>query len=152
MKIAKIAGIVVAALFLLVLVFAATFDIGKYKGTIEAKAKEATGRTVSIGDIRLAASLTPTITLLDVKVSNAPWGTRPEMATIKRVDVAAELLPLLHGQVKIAAVSLEEPDLWLEADARGRGNWEIGTSPGKNPPAAQQGSGALSVGASRSRH
>ena len=120
MKIAKIAGIVAAVLFLVVLIFAATFDIGKYKTTIESEAKEATGRTVSIGDIRLAASLTPTMTLLDVKVSNAPWGTRPQMATIKRVDVAAELLPLLRGQVRIASVVLDEPDLWLEADARGR--------------------------------
>src|SRR4051812_47875298 len=100
MNITKIAGIVLAVLFLLVLVFAATFDIGKYKGLIENKARTATGRTVSIGDIRLAASLTPTITLLDVKVANAPWGTRAEMVTIKRVDIAAELLPLLHGQVK----------------------------------------------------
>jgi hypothetical protein len=146
MKIAKIAGIVVAVLFLLVLVFAATFDIGKYKSVIETKAKDATGRTVSIGDIRLAASLTPTITLLDVKVANAPWGTRAEMATIKRVDVAAELLPLLHGQVKIAGLSLDTPDLWLETDARGRGNWDMSAPAAKKTDAPASSAAALRIG------
>jgi uncharacterized protein involved in outer membrane biogenesis len=145
MKIAKITGFVLLALILVILAFAATFDVGKYKAAIEAKAKDATGRTVTIGDIRLAASLTPTVTLTDVSVANAPWGTRPQMAVIKRLDVHAELLPLLTGRLAIDGVSLDQPDLWLETDARGRGNWEFG-SPVSRSSDHQEGQNALSLG------
>ena len=64
MKIAKIvAGIVVAVLVVVLVIFLATFDIGKYKGTIQDQAKAATGRNVQIGDIKMSFSLTPAVTL-----------------------------------------------------------------------------------------
>ncbi len=73
----KIAGIVVAVLAVGLVVFIATFDVAKYKGTILEQAKAATGRDVTFADIKMTPSLTPAITLTDVKVANAPWGTRP---------------------------------------------------------------------------
>ena len=145
MKIAKIAGIVVAALVVVLIIFIATFDIGKYKGVIQDQAKAATGRDVVIGDIKMSASLTPAVTLTNVTVANASWGSRPQMAILKSATAHLELIPLISGKVNIASLTAEDPDLWLETDRLGKGNWEFTSA----APAAPQSNGdaALNIGA-----
>lgn len=138
MKLAKIAGIVVAVLVVVFVIFIATFDIGKYKSVIQDQAKAATGREVVIGDIRMSASLTPAVTLIDVTVANAPWGTRPQMVILKSAVAHLELIPLISGRVNIASITAEDPDLWLETDRQGKGNWEFTSA--APAPAAPQGS------------
>ena len=144
MKIAKIAGIVVAVLVVVLMIFIATFDVSKYKGIIQDQAKAATGRDVIIGDIKMSASLTPAVTLTNVTVANASWGTRPQMVILKSVVAHLELIPLISGKVNIASLSAEDPDLWLETDRQGKGNWEFTSSAPANPDAK---GGDASVGA-----
>lgn len=135
MKIAKIAGIVVAVLVVALIIFIATFDVARYKGIIQDQAKAATGRDVVIGDIKMSASLTPAVTLTNVTVANASWGTRPQMVILKSVVAHLELIPLISGKVNIASLSAEDPDLWLETDRQGKGNWEFTSSAPSNPDA-----------------
>ena len=99
MKIAKIAAGVLVALIAVVVVVLLTVDVGKYKGVIQDQAKAATGRNVTIGDIKLAVGLTPAIVVTDVRVANAPWGSRPDMLTLKRLEAHTELFPLLFGHI-----------------------------------------------------
>ncbi len=47
------------------------------------------------------------------------------MATAARVEARVELLPLLSRRVEIARVTLVRPDILLETDANGRGNWQF---------------------------
>ncbi|MBX7199819.1 MAG: AsmA family protein [Rhodospirillaceae bacterium] len=146
MKIAKIAGIVIAVLVVVLAIFIATFDIGKYKGLIQDQAKAATGRDVAIGDIKMAFSLTPAVTLSDVTLANAPWGSRPQMVVLKSAEAHLSLIPLLSGKIDIASITAEDPDLWLETDRQGKGNWEFtGAAPAGAP--AKSGDAALNVGA-----
>ena len=127
MKIVKIAGIIVGVLIVALVVFILTFDVGKYKGVIESQAKAATGREVSIGSVSMGFSLNPAIILTDVKVGNAPWGSRPQMVTLKRVEAHTQLIPLISGKVNITSLSVEDPDVLLETDRNGKGNWEFST-------------------------
>ncbi|WP_270937324.1 AsmA family protein, partial [Falsiroseomonas oryzae] len=90
-----------------------------------AAVESATGRRFTVGDIGLALSLRPTVELRDVALANMEGGSRPEMLTAQRVEVQAALLPLLSRRVEIARVVLERPDLLLETDAQGRGNWQF---------------------------
>ncbi len=144
MKIAKIAGIVVAVLVAVLVLFIATFDIGKYKGVIQDQAKAATGREVVIGDIKMAFSLTPAVTLTNVTVANAPWGSRPQMVVLKSAAAHLALIPLLSGTVDISSITAEDPDLWLETDRQGKGNWEFTSAA---PASTKSGGAALNVGA-----
>ena len=132
MKILKIAGGIVAVLIIGVVIFVMTFDIAKYKGTIEAQTKAATGRDVTIGDIRMGLSLTPTIVLSDVVLGNASWGSRPQMLIVKKLEAKVELLPLLSSQVNISKIAVDGADMLLETNKAGQQNWVFQT------PAPQQ--------------
>ncbi len=125
MKVAKIAAGVVAVLIVGVIVLLLTVDVGQYKGLLQDQAKAATGRDVMIGDINLSLSLTPAIVLSDLTVANAPWGSRPHMLTLKRLEARTQLVPLLFGTVNISGLKLVDLDTILETNAQGKGNWEF---------------------------
>lgn len=90
-----------------------------------AAVQDATGRTLSVGDIGLALSLRPTLELTDVALANMEGGSRPQMLTARRVAVQVAILPLLSRRVEIARIELDQPDLLLETAADGRANWQF---------------------------
>src|SRR5579875_3361863 len=104
----------------------ATFDADHYKPQILAAIRRATGRDVSVnGDIRL--SLDPGLTLEaeDAALGNVPNGTRPDMATLPRIEAKVAFWPLLSGHVQIRRLLLVRPDILLETDAEGHPNWRF---------------------------
>ena len=105
-----------------------TTDYGKYRGTIEQKVTEATGRKFTIGsDFHVRIGLTPTLVANDVAFANATWGSRPNMAVVKQFEVQINLWPLLFGTISVAHLKLIDADILLETDAKGLGNWELPT-------------------------
>ncbi|MFO1056834.1 MAG: AsmA family protein [Dongiaceae bacterium] len=109
-----------------VVVVVATTDFNRYRPLIEAQVKSISGRDLSIaGDFALSLSLKPTVVVHDVKLANAPWGSRPDMAVIRTLEAELELLPLLSGQVKVDHVLLQGADILLETDKDGQGNWNL---------------------------
>lgn len=132
------AGVVIGLPVIGLGVFVATFDANAYKPRIAAAAKEATGRELALnGPIRLKLGLSPALRVEDVAFANAPWGSRPQMATLEALEVEVAVLPLISGRVQINRVVLIRPDILLETDAEGRGNWEI-AAPAPAPPPSPQ--------------
>jgi AsmA protein len=123
-------------------IFLATFDPEAHKPRIQEAAKQATGRDLVLeGPIRLRPSLRPTLEVERVAFANAGWGSRPQMATLASMEVALSVLPLIRGEVAVERIVLVEPDILLETDAQGRGNWELLPAPGaplEPPPAPGQ--------------
>jgi AsmA protein len=106
MKVALYAllGLVVLALAA-VAVVAATFDPNAYKGEIERRVKEATGRTLKFhGDIELA--FWPALGAKVGKVTLSRRASEHDFAGIDGAQVAVALLPLLSGQVLVDEVSV----------------------------------------------
>jgi AsmA family protein len=104
-----------------------SIDFNEYRSTIADQAKQVTGRDLKIaGELKVGLSLTPTVAVDDVSFANAPWGSRPEMATIKRFETELELLPLIFGDIKVNRVVLKGADILLETDAKGQNNWTFG--------------------------
>ncbi|MBL8631122.1 MAG: AsmA family protein [Rhodospirillaceae bacterium] len=137
MKALKIIAGVVVVVILGLVVFLATFDVSQYKGLIQDQAKAATGREVKIGDIKLSISLTPAIVLSDVSISNASWGSKPEMLAVKRIEAGTQLIPLLQGDVRISDVALKGVEALLEVNKSGKPNWVFDvpqTSSSGTPP------------------
>jgi uncharacterized protein involved in outer membrane biogenesis len=62
----------------------------------------------------------------DVSFANAPWGSRPEMATIKSFETQLQLLPLIFGDIKVNRIVLKGADILLETNAKGENNWTFG--------------------------
>jgi len=115
-----------------------SIDFNQYRSTIADQVKQATGRDLKIaGDLKVGISLAPAVAVDDVSFSNAAWGSRPEMATVKRFEAEMELLPLIVGDIRVKRLVLKGADILLETDAKGQGNWafgQVGTA--AQPPAA----------------
>ncbi len=107
-------------------VAAVTFDPASQKDRIVQAVRRATGRDLTLaGPIRVDWGLAPVLEAEDVSLANMAGGTRPQMAVVARVEARMDLLPLLTGRVEIASVTLVRPDILLETDANGRGNWQF---------------------------
>jgi uncharacterized protein involved in outer membrane biogenesis len=67
----------------------------------------------------------PSLEAEDAALSNRPGGSRPQMATVARLQASVALMPLLSGQVEIESITLDRPDILLETDSQGIGNWQF---------------------------
>ncbi|MBL6456531.1 AsmA family protein [Belnapia sp. T6] len=145
------------ALALLVLLPAAglawlllAFDPDSLKPRIQTAVEAATGRALTLGGpIGVKPALVPTLTLSDVALANAPGGSRPQMATIRRVEVELALLPLLSRRVEVRRLALQAPDILLETDAEGRPNWAFAPPGSPAPAPAAPGNAAAPASAAR---
>lgn len=124
-------------------IFLATFDADAYRPRIVAAVKQATGRDLALGALHVRFALVPTVEADDVAFANMPGGSRPQMLQVKRAVVRVALLPLLHRQVVVDSISLDQPDILLETDKDGRGNWQFqppapasAQAPGQPAPSA----------------
>lgn len=119
------ATLVVAVAVALVAAIAA-LDPDELRATVERQAERATGRELTVaGPVDLALSLSPAVVLQDVRIANAAWGSRPAMATIERFELELALLPLIGGEVRVNRLVLVRPDVLLERNAEGQGNWAV---------------------------
>ncbi|MSO89738.1 MAG: AsmA family protein [Rhodospirillaceae bacterium] len=117
-------------------------DFNQYRSMIAEQAKVATGRDLVIaGDLGFALLPSPRLKVEDLTFANAPGGSRPEMVKLRSLEAEVELLPLIVGDIRVRRLILIGPDVLLETDAQGRGNWEIARAgaPAAPAPAAPSG-------------
>ena len=149
-----IGGIIVVLLVVFYIILS-SYNFNYLKPQITKVAKEATGRELTLGgDIRLKISFTPALTVENVSFQNAPWGSRPELAKVKRFEVQVALLPLLSKKLELKRLILVEPDILVETNAAGKSNLdfekekkETPAKPKEEAPAPSKGSplGAFTV-------
>lgn len=145
-RIGIIVGGIIAVLVVGLFVVLATIDVNQYKGVVQEQVAAATGRTLTIeGDMDLAVSLSPAIVLNGVRFQNAEWGSRPDMAVIERIEASVPLLPLIFGNIEVTRLALVKPDILLERNAQGQGNWEFQTE--ETPADAEAEATALAISA-----
>ncbi|HEY5211376.1 MAG TPA: AsmA family protein [Stellaceae bacterium] len=123
--------VVAVILVLVVLVIAAPFLIpaSAYRGQIEARVHDATGRDLRIAG-RLSLSLFPDIRVVvnDASLTNPTGAASPTFASVKKLYVTVKLRPLLSGRLDIDRLALVDPTIALEIDAKGRPNWNFATA------------------------
>lgn len=129
MKVKLIPTLACVVLFLVVvtvyLIFA-SYDYNTLKPEISRAFQDATGKELTLGgDISLKIGLTPTLVVRDVTIQNAPWGSQPELARIKRLEIKVRFFPLLAHRLDLIRVILIEPELLLETDTSGKSNLAI---------------------------
>jgi uncharacterized protein involved in outer membrane biogenesis len=89
-----------------------------------AQTKAATGRDLVIGgrvDVRVFPA--PAVIAEDIRFGNAGWGSRPDMIRVHHAKGQVAFWPLVHGRVQIRRIVLVGPDVLLETNAAGTGNW-----------------------------
>ncbi len=101
-------------------------DFGPYMDPALGQLGIALGRELAVdGDLEIRLLPRPRLIAHDVRLANADWGSAPDMARIRRLEIEIGLLPLLSRQLRLTRISLLEPQLLLERRADGTGNWEL---------------------------
>ena len=122
--------------------FLSTLNFDDLTALLQREVKAATGRDLVVaGPVDLQISLTPSIDLQDLRFANASWGSRPEMVTLRRLELEVDLMALLGGDIVVNRLVLVQPDILIETDAEGTGNWEFGSAsaPSENDAPADSG-------------
>ncbi len=123
-----IPGLVAIVLVGAALAFLFFFDFNRFKPVITKTVKNFTGRDLIInGDIRFLPEWPPVLTAEDITFQNAPWGSRPHMIRVKRLEFVISLLPMLHGEFSFYRLRLDEPEVLLEFDTAGVSNFLLDT-------------------------
>ncbi len=143
MRIARWIAIIAGSLLLLLVagVFVATsvIDPNRYRGQVERIVTDLAGRRLVI-EGNLAITWYP---WLGVRMGRAHLDDRPDRPGAPLVEweslaVAAQVLPLLKGEVIVDRIRLQSPQFRLRRDSQGHGNWEdLGPS---SPASARKGS------------
>jgi uncharacterized protein involved in outer membrane biogenesis len=125
-KILIVTASVIVILVMTVYVFLSFFDFNKLKPVISRALKDATGRELTIaGDINVSFGFISTLIAEDISFQNAPWGSRPQLGTLKHLEVKVKLLPLILGNFKFTHLVITEPDILFEINPSGRSNFEF---------------------------
>jgi hypothetical protein len=137
MRLSVIFRLAVLAFLILVVALVAvvkSIDVAAYRDLLDQAAQAATGRSLKInGRLSLRVSLYPALVAENVSFANVGGGSQPPMLTVKRLEAQIGFLPLLGRQLRVRRLVLVEPDLLLERDKNGRGNWEFGAAGGALP-------------------
>lgn len=105
----------------------ASYDREAVKQLVQDKVRHATGRELSIdGALDFRILPRPAIVMSDVSLSNADWGSREDMIRVKKFAIEFGIKPMTRGELRVGRFYLVEPDILLETDKTGRGNWEMG--------------------------
>ncbi|MBX9635698.1 MAG: AsmA family protein, partial [Magnetospirillum sp.] len=132
----KLAAIAAVAVMVGLVAAVKSMDFNRIKGLLADQVRSSTGRTLVIaGPLELRLGLVPRVIATGISLSNAPGGSRPDMVKIERAEAEVSLLPLLKREIRVNRLIVSTPEILLETDAKGRGNWEFAPS-AATPPAA----------------
>ncbi len=134
-----IAGIVIGIVVLIIALLVVApmlVPVDTVREQITSAVKDATGRDLTIkGGLSVSVFPTLSVTAKDVTFSNAAFAGDKPMASLAKLDVHLRLLPLLSRRIEVSSFVLDKPDINLQTDKNGRGNWEFGAAPAAAPAA-----------------
>lgn len=124
----KIIGWVLASIVLLIVIAAIAitilFNPNDYKPEVSAWVKDKTGRELAIdGDIDLDFFPGLGVSAGQLALANAEGFGPAPFATVERVQVKVELLPLIRKELRMDALSIQGLALNLVKDQSGKTNW-----------------------------
>jgi uncharacterized protein involved in outer membrane biogenesis len=118
-------GLGIAAMLLLALIFVvpALINVDRYRPQVISYLQEKTGKKVEIG--RLALTFFPVAIHIDqIGVKNPPIFPSGYVVQVPRIDAELSVGALLHRQVVIKSLVLEDPVLNMTSDPDGPWNFE----------------------------
>ena len=123
-------------------------DVDAYRPAIVQAVKEATGRELVIeGPLKLSMFPQPRVSARKVRFANALGTKGAQMVAVEWIGASPAWWPLLRGQFEVGRLTLYKPAIILEADEKGRPNWQFDPGAGAAQPAGAPSTGFhLAVG------
>jgi AsmA protein len=132
-------GIFIVVVIAGLLIFAATFDVNRYRGTIQSQLEQHLGRQVALGDMHLSL-FPPRFRVENLAISDDPQFNK-DVAFVKAqaLEVSVKLMPLLHKDVQIESVNLQRPVVNLIKNSGGTWNFaSLGQTQKAQPTSGDQ--------------
>ena len=127
-------GTVILVLIVAVVVFAATFNVNQYRGTIQSELEKRLDRRVVLGDMHLGI-FPPRLQVQNLSIADDPkFNDAKPFVEAQELDVSVKLLPLLSKSVEISSLSLQRPSVELIKDAQGTWNFSTIGATQKSAP------------------
>jgi uncharacterized protein involved in outer membrane biogenesis len=103
-------------------------NVDRYRPQVAASIQEETGKPAQIG--RLSLTLFPTVAIRvdDFALGNPPGFPQGQFVKTKRIDAVVDGWALLHRQIIIKSLNLDQPEISLLQSARGHWNFETPAS------------------------
>lgn len=93
-----------------------------------------TDRQLHIGTLKLERSFNPSLTLTEVRFSNADWASEESLFSAENISATVNLPELFKGQLVIQDVTSTAIKVHLEVDEAGEKNWQLSSEPMTLPP------------------
>ena len=116
-------------------VWAATRDLSRYQARLTEQVRKVTGRELAARvplTVRLGSE--PAMVAEGVTLSNAAWGSRPDLVRVRRLTLFLDPFSLFLGEVKIGRILLEGADILVERNEVGDANLEMLPPPDGSGP------------------
>ncbi|HLH06862.1 MAG TPA: AsmA family protein [Terriglobales bacterium] len=137
-KVLIVVAIVVVVIVAALAIIPHFLDLNSYRTQIQAKLQQALGRQVDFKDIS-ASFLPPSVKLQNVSISEDPHFGAGPFATVQQLNVSVKLFPLLHKDVEIQSLTLDQPHIQLIRNKQGVWNYaSLGKPEAQNPSGQSQ--------------
>ena len=115
----------------------ATRDLSRYQARLTEQIRKVTGRELA-AKVPLAVKLgsEPAMVAEGVTLSNAPWGSRPDLARVRKLTLFIDPVSLFLGEIKIGRILLEGADILVETNDVGDANLDMLPPPDGSGPHA----------------
>ena len=138
----KIAGIVVAAVVVILIALPLFINVNSFRPKIESEVTNALGRPVTLGDLSLSL-FGGKVGVENVSIADDPAFSKSPFITAKSLEVGVELMPLIFSkQLNVTGIVLDEPQITLLKGPNGTWNFSSLGGTSKNNPAESAKAGA----------
>ena len=118
-----------------VVVWGSTRDLSRYEARLADRVHKVTGREIKTKvPISIRIGRDPALVAEGVTLSNASWGSRPDLAQVRKITMYLDPFALLLGEVKVGRVVLEGADILVEHNEVGDANLEMLPPPDGSGP------------------
>jgi uncharacterized protein involved in outer membrane biogenesis len=120
---AIVIGVIILIVIVAAAIFAATFDVNKYRGTIQSELEKRLGRQVTLGNMDLKL-LPPRFRVQNLAIADdSQVNSQKPFVQAQELDVSVKLLPLLHKSVEVSSLTLQRPTVELIKNQHGVWNF-----------------------------
>jgi AsmA protein len=130
-KVGIVFGILVVVVIIGAAIFAATFDVNRYRGRIQSELEHRLDRKVTLGPMHLSL-LPPRFQVHNIAIAEDPKFPNPKpFVQADQLDVSVKLMPLFSKSIEIDSLQLQRPTVELVKNQSGVWNF---SSLGANAP------------------
>jgi AsmA-like protein len=138
-KIAIVLTVVIVVVGVAAAIFAATFNINKYRFTIQLELQKQLERPVTLGEMHLGI-FPPRFRVRDLAIADdSRFSPDAPFVKAQELDVSVKLVRLIHKQVEINSLSLQRPSVNLIKNHSGEWNFaSLGHPQEKQPTTSSE--------------